>query len=309
MIKLVTVVLAVLVAGPPTRITWNQPRVRHYNQQEAEPVATRIWQSTTGIWNAASFGGNLPSASDIVIFDGAISNVAVTQGLDAPVLINVVQFRVKPSYTADIGLASAGLQIGCAQLLYHGSGTFFWDQKTTGTQFVVVDSENLFDAVHVRSSASILILPHVKRGKMIFEDACLDLSTIHVIGRDAKLDLLGTTNQIKAVHMIDGEVNNYRAHQSGTEWVVMQSGGVWNDWGDDLFNVHLYGGTFNVDMVAGGSGINIAVVHGGTLNALSHKALDIAFLVIGPYGDVNLTDQVTHSGYKLDLRDEVVELP
>lgn len=145
------VLLACTLAATATEPSRNTSRSRAPNKQEATTaMADLFWNSTTGTWNAASFGGTLPAATNRLYFDGR-SAQDLTTSLDrtgdtagAGLALETIEF--KKSFRGDVGALASPLILQANNVIWRGTGEFYF-KPGTGTSGIatvrlVIDTPN-----------------------------------------------------------------------------------------------------------------------------------------------------------------------
>lgn len=267
------------------------------------------WISGTGTWEAAGFDtGLLPADDEIVFMDGDRSNRSVTSGLDQN-LVELKRLWTRPNYSGTLGVPGSPLIIGIENLIHQGTGTFFWHSHDSNAEYVVVDSANLVDAFHLVDGDTASVHLYLKSGGVRVYGDVPDILEMIIDGPDVRLTMDPSSDQFWSVWMNSGTVISERGQQAAN--IVTLNSGSWLQEGStgQIVNLFQNGGEFIANGTAS-QPILFAIVTGGVLDFTQETSVkDIPILTIGASGEVFKTNEISHSGRFVDLRDEVPILP
>jgi hypothetical protein len=120
-------------------------------------MATRVWQSTDGNWNATGSwsGAAVPVDGDVVIFP-ATNAVAPSTNL-TQTGVELAAMFVEKGFAPNIGASGNYLKIGANKLIHFGDGTVYFEDNTTGTEetdLIILNSDNLNPALYIQGAAT-----------------------------------------------------------------------------------------------------------------------------------------------------------
>lgn len=151
-------------------------------------MANLYWNSVTGQWNAASFGGALPADADTLYADGRVKTSFI-QSLDrtgdsAGVGLKLARFETLEDFLGDLGSADSPMKFRCSTaggigvFIHRGRGKlYFVSASGSGsaiTDQLILDTPNLSHEVVLPIQVDQYT---ILRGKAIWPESSVGIST------------------------------------------------------------------------------------------------------------------------------------
>ena len=267
------------------------------------------WIATTpSSWVAGSFDTNLlPASNEIVRFDGSAQGDCIG-GLNQTA-VDLDLLEVHPSYYGRIGVEGNPLIISADEVILQGRGTTHYQDGDGTTDLMIVDSDNLQQAVKLYSGTFTRV--RLLKGRTVLGPLFSTVITDLEVGSrgqpdtDVRLDgLRSSLSTFTRFRMNAGYVTGIAGISSvGSGQYAMVSGGTWRCGG--LFGnpLLLSGGLVIWDSLVSSAGatlLQVDPVHimGGTLDARLGGPKQIDDLYLWPeaqflYNDDTMTVATT----------------
>jgi hypothetical protein len=194
-------------------------------------MATPIWQAPlgNGDWDTGTnwTTGVKPAASEMVIFDGEISQQSVTTGHTDESAVSLGGLWARNGYRGSVGTSSAVLDIGfdaATRIVWQGSGSLHISGDADAV--VVCDSPNAVDAINLYGIESSLVC---KRGAIVVTAThSANIGSIDSIGGIITIAENGA-NKVSNIRMLGGEITCSRDwNATAVSNVAVINGGHWH---------------------------------------------------------------------------------